>query len=125
MQLRRRVNGSRAVGDDGTPGIGRVVPRPPILNLATPRYTLGGGNGQYRRENMRGRRLMAGFRRIGIVLGVILAMPAFFGLWTWVSLGHAPPKYVYLYLALGLGAYLLASSIGWIMAGFRGEEDDG
>lgn len=72
---------------------------------------------------MRARRIMAGFRRIGIVLGVILALPAGFGLWTWATLGHAPPGYVYLFLAGGLGAYILASSIGWILAGFAGEDD--
>ena len=39
---------------------------------------------------MRTRRIMAGFRRIGIVLAVILSLPVFFGLWTWVTLGHPP-----------------------------------
>lgn len=74
---------------------------------------------------MQSQRVMAGFRRIGIVLGVILALPVLFGLWTWATLGHPPPKRVYLYLAAGLGAYILASAIGWIMAGFHGEEDGG
>jgi hypothetical protein len=73
---------------------------------------------------MRGRRIMAGFRRIGIVLGVILALPASIGLWTWAMLGQAPPRYVYFYVAAGLGAYILASSIGWIVAGFVGEDDE-
>jgi len=73
---------------------------------------------------MRGRHIMAGFRRIGIVLAVILAVPVGFGLWTWATLGHAPPRYVYLYLAAGLGAYILASAIGWILAGFAGEDDE-
>jgi hypothetical protein len=74
---------------------------------------------------MRSRRIVAGFSRIGIVVAVILAMPALFGLWTWATLGHPPSKYVYIYLAAGLGAYVLASAIGWIMAGFHGEEDGG
>ena len=72
---------------------------------------------------MRTRRIMAGFRRIGIVLAVILSLPVFFGLWTWVTLGHPPPRYVYLFLAAGLGAYFLAASIGWIVAGFSGEDE--
>lgn len=67
---------------------------------------------------------MAGFRRIGIVLGVVLALPAGFGLWTWAMLGHAPPRHVYIYLAAGLGAYILASSIGWIIAGFAGDDEE-
>jgi len=73
---------------------------------------------------MRARRIMAGCRRIGIVLGVILALPAFFGLWTWATLGHPPPRHVYLYFVAGLGAYILASSLGWILAGFAGENDE-
>jgi hypothetical protein len=72
---------------------------------------------------MRGRRIMAGFQRVGIVVALIAAVPAGIGLWTWVTLGHPPPRYVYIYLAVGLGAYLLAASIGWILAGFAGEDD--
>ena len=72
---------------------------------------------------MRGRRIMAGFRRIGIVLALILSLPVFVGLWTWVTLGTTPPRYVYVFLAAGVGAYVLASSIGWILAGFTGEDD--
>jgi hypothetical protein len=74
---------------------------------------------------MHSRRVIAGFSRIGIVLGVILSAPALFGLWTWATLGNPPPKNVYLYMAAGLGAYILASSIGWIIAGFNGEDDEG
>ena len=72
---------------------------------------------------MPSRRITAGIRRIGIVLALILALPLFFGLWTWVTLGHTPPRYVYLFLAAGLGAYVLATSIGWIVDGFSGEDD--
>ncbi|TMJ77132.1 MAG: hypothetical protein E6G91_03040 [Alphaproteobacteria bacterium] len=73
---------------------------------------------------MRGRRIMAGFRRIGIVLALILSLPLFVGVWFWITLGATPPRYVYFYLAGGVGAYLLASSIGWILAAFAGEDDD-
>lgn len=72
---------------------------------------------------MPSRRVTAGVRRIGIVVALILALPVFFGFWTWVTLGHTPPRYVYLFLAAGLGAYVLATSIGWIVAGFSGEDD--
>jgi hypothetical protein len=72
---------------------------------------------------MRARRIMAGFRRIGIVLAVILSLPVFAGLWTWATLGHPPPSHAYLFLLAGLGAYVLASSIGWIIVGFTGEDD--
>jgi hypothetical protein len=75
-------------------------------------------------EIMRGRRIMAGFRRIGIVLALILSLPLFVGVWFWITLGATPPRYVYFYLAGGVGAYLLASSIGWILAAFAGEDDD-
>ena len=74
---------------------------------------------------MRSRRVMAGFSRIGVVLAVILALPALFGIWAWATLGHTPPRSVYLYLAAGLGAYILASAVGWIVAGFHGDEDGG
>jgi hypothetical protein len=72
---------------------------------------------------MRTRHIRAGLRRIGIVLALIFALPLFFGLWTWVTLGHTPPRYVYLFLAAGLGAYVVATSIGWILAGFAGEDE--
>ena len=72
---------------------------------------------------MRARRIMVGFRRFGIVLGLILALPALYGFTTWATLGHTPPKQVYLFLAAGLGAYVLATSLGWIIVGFRGEDD--
>lgn len=72
---------------------------------------------------MRGRRIMAGFRRIGIVLAVILSLPVFAGLWTWATLGHPPPAHAYFFLLAGLGAYVLASAIGWIIVGFTGEDD--
>jgi hypothetical protein len=72
---------------------------------------------------MRARRIMAGFRRIGIVLGLILALPALYSLTTWAALGHRPPTPVYIFLAAGLGAYVLATSLGWIIVGFTGEDD--
>jgi hypothetical protein len=72
---------------------------------------------------MRTRHVKAGLRRIGIVLALILSLPLLFGLWTWVTLGHTPPRYVYLFLAAGLGAYLVATSIGWIVAGFADEDE--
>ena len=80
--------------------------------------------GQIEGGRMRSRRIKAGFRRIGMVLGVILALPVMFGIWSWVTLGYPPSRYIYLYLAAGLGAYVLASSIGWIVAGFMGEDDE-
>jgi hypothetical protein len=40
-----------------------------------------------------------------------------------VTLGHTPPRYVYLLLAAGLGAYVAATSIGWIVAGFVDEDE--
>jgi hypothetical protein len=67
---------------------------------------------------MRSRHVKAGLRRIGIVLALILSLPLLLGLWTWVTLGRAPPAYEYLFLAAGLGPYLLATSIGSIVAGF-------
>ncbi len=73
---------------------------------------------------MRARRIMAGFQRIGIVLALIAALPIGFGLWAWVTLGHPPPRHIYIYLLIALGAYLVAASIGWIIAGFSGEDDD-
>ena len=72
---------------------------------------------------MRARRIMAGFRRIGIVLGVILALPACFGLWFWATLGHPPRTYLYVYLAAGYAFTVLASAIEWIVAGFTGADD--
>jgi hypothetical protein len=71
---------------------------------------------------MRARHALAVVRRLIIVLAVILALPAFYGFWIWISLGQTPPKQVYLFLAAGLGAYVLASSLGWIMVGH--EDDD-
>jgi hypothetical protein len=50
---------------------------------------------------MRRRRIMAGFRRIGIVLALVLALPLFAGLSTWATLGHPPPSYAYLFLLAG------------------------
>ena len=69
------------------------------------------------------RRILAGFRRILIVLAVILALPAFYAFWTWLFLGQLPPTKVYVFLAAGLGAYVFASSIGWIIVGFKGGDD--
>jgi hypothetical protein len=69
------------------------------------------------------RRFLAGIRRILIVLAVILALPAFYGFWTWLFLGQMPPTKVYVFLAAGLGAYVFASSIGWIIVGFTGGDD--
>ena len=72
---------------------------------------------------MRTPHVKAGLRRIGIVLALILSLPLLFALWTWFTLGRTPPAYVYLFLAAGLGAYLVATSIGWIVAGFGGEDE--
>ena len=72
---------------------------------------------------MRARRIMSGIRRIGMVAALILSLPLLFGLWTWVTLGHAPPRYVYVLLVIGLGAHIVATSIGWIMAGFADEDE--
>jgi hypothetical protein len=72
---------------------------------------------------LRLRRILAGFRRILIVLAVILALPAFYAFWTWLFLGQLPPTKVYVFLAAGLGAYVFASSIGWIIVGFKGGDD--
>jgi hypothetical protein len=72
---------------------------------------------------MRTRHVKAGLRRTGIVLALILSLPLLFALWTWVTLGRTPPAYVHLFLAAGLGAYLVATSIGWIAAGFGGEDE--
>src|SRR5262249_26711013 len=76
-----------------------------------------------RRVVMRARYVKAGLRRIGIVLALILSLPLIFALWTWITLGRTPPAYVYLFLAAGLGAYLVATSIGWIAAAFPGEDE--
>jgi hypothetical protein len=72
---------------------------------------------------MRSRRIAAGLRRIGIVVALILALPVLYGLSTWLFLGQAPPAKVYVFLALGLGAYVLATSLGWIIVGFTGEDE--
>jgi hypothetical protein len=72
---------------------------------------------------LRLRRILAGFRRILIVLAVILALPAFYAFWTWLFLGQLPPTKVYVFLAAGLGAYVFASSIGWIIVGFKGGDE--
>ena len=72
---------------------------------------------------LRLRRILAGFRRILIVVAVILALPAFYAFWTWLFLGQLPPTKVYVFLAAGLGAYVFASSIGWIIVGFKGGDD--
>jgi hypothetical protein len=72
---------------------------------------------------LRLRRVLAGIRRILIVLAVILALPAFYAFWTWLFLGQLPPTKVYVFLAAGLGAYVFASSIGWIIVGFKGGDD--
>jgi hypothetical protein len=72
---------------------------------------------------MRARRLVTGIGRIGLVLGLILALPALYGLATWASLGQAPPAQVYVFLVAGLGAYVLATALGWIIVGFKGEDD--
>ena len=72
---------------------------------------------------MRARRIMAGVRRIGMMAALILSLPLLFGLWTWATLGHAPPTYVYVLLVIGLGAHIVATSIGWIVAGFADEDE--
>ena len=69
------------------------------------------------------RRAFSGLRRLFIVLALILCLPAAYGLITWLSLGRAPPTQVYIFLAAGLGAYVLATSLGWIFVGFKGEDD--
>lgn len=69
------------------------------------------------------RRALSGIRRLIIVLALILCLPAAYGLMTWLSLGRAPPMQVYLFLAAGLGAYVLATSLGWIMVGFKGDDE--
>jgi hypothetical protein len=69
------------------------------------------------------RRVFGGLRRLFIVLALILCLPAAYGLVTWLSLGRAPPTQVYIFLAAGLGAYVLATSLGWIFAGFEREDD--
>jgi hypothetical protein len=69
------------------------------------------------------RRFLAGIRRILIVLAVILALPAFYAFFTWLFLGQMPPTKVYVFLAAGLGAYVFASSIGWIIVGFKGGDE--
>ena len=69
------------------------------------------------------RRFLTGIRRILIVLAVILALPAFYAFWTWLFLGELPPTKVYVFLAAGLGAYVFASSIGWIIVGFKGGDE--
>jgi hypothetical protein len=66
---------------------------------------------------------MSGFTRIGIVIGVIATLPALYALATWLMLGQTPPAKVYLFLAAGLGAYVLATAIGWIIVGFTGEDE--
>jgi hypothetical protein len=71
----------------------------------------------------RARRFLAGIRRILIVLAVILALPVFYAFWTWLFLGELPPTKVYVFLAAGLGAYVFASSIGWIIVGFKGGDE--
>lgn len=72
---------------------------------------------------MQSRRVAAGLRRIGIVTALIMGLPLLYGLSTWLFLGQTPPPKVYLFLALGLGAYVLATALGWIIVGFTGEED--
>ena len=69
------------------------------------------------------RRFFAGCSRICIVLAMIIALPVAYGAITWLSLGRAPPVQVYLFLAAGLGAYVLATSLGWISVGFKGDDD--
>src|SRR3954467_8506800 len=72
---------------------------------------------------MRRQRIMAGVRRIGIILGLILSVPVFFALWTRVMLGHPPPRYVYVFLLVGLGAYIAVTTLPWIIAAFTGEDE--
>jgi hypothetical protein len=77
-----------------------------------------------READMQGvRRFLAGIRRILIVLAVILALPAFYAFFTWLFLGQMPPTKAYVFLAAGLGAYVFASSIGWIIVGFKGGDE--
>jgi hypothetical protein len=68
-------------------------------------------------------RAFSGLRRLFVVLALILCLPAVYGLITWLSLGRAPPTQVYIFLAAGLGAYVLATSLGWIFAGFQRDDD--
>jgi hypothetical protein len=71
------------------------------------------------------RRAFSGIRRLVAVLVLILCLPAVYSLVTWLSLGRTPPIQVYLFLAAGLGAYVLATSLGWIFVGFKDEDDAG
>ena len=48
---------------------------------------------------LRLRRILAGIRRIAIVLAVILALPAFYAFCFWLFLGETPPMKVYVFLA--------------------------
>jgi len=72
---------------------------------------------------MRNQRIAAGLRRIGIVVALIMGLPVLYGLSTWAFLGQAPPAKVYLFLVAGLGAYVLATSLGCIIVGFTGEDE--
>jgi len=72
---------------------------------------------------LRTQRITAGCWRIAIIAGLIIALPVFFGLWSLVALGHPPPRYVYVFLIVGLGAYIAVTSLEWIIAAFMGEDD--
>lgn len=72
---------------------------------------------------MRTLRIAAGCRRIAIIAALIISLPVLFGLWSLVALGHPPPRYVYVFLIVGLGAYIAVTSLEWIIAAFMGEDD--
>src|SRR3954465_15408958 len=73
---------------------------------------------------MRRQRITAGVRRLGITLGLVPAVPACVALWRRVTLGHPPPRYVYVFLLVGLGAYIAVTTLPWIIAAFTGEDED-
>jgi hypothetical protein len=72
---------------------------------------------------MHARRRLLGVQRIGIVLALILTLPAGFALWSWAFLGYTPSKYLYIFLAAFYALILLASAIEWIVAGFAGDDE--
>ena len=62
-----------------------------------------------------------GLRRAGIALAICLAPAVCFWIWSRMVLGHAVPGSIYIYLVMA-GITVVAPSIEWIAAGFKGEE---